>query len=87
MLKRMKPSGWSPFSWRLELDQVHMKLEEIMGLRLGRKQVPWREGVHGFLGVTHCRGAEMHNFTIFAWQGQVLPPVGQGENQDLEASC
>ena len=29
-------------------------------------------------------GQEMHNFTIFAWQGQVLPPVGQGENQDLD---
>ena len=32
-------------------------------------------------------GQEMHNFTIFTGQGQVLPPVGQGENQDLETSC
>ena len=74
-----------------------MKLEEIMGLRLGRKQVPWGRGFMGswashvaevdrdVLG-KFC-GQEMHNFTIFTGQGQVLPPVGQGENQDLETSC
>ena len=35
MLKRTKPSGWSPSSWGLELDQVHMKLEDIKGHKRG----------------------------------------------------
>ena len=37
MLKRTKPSGWSPASWGLELDQVHMKLEDIIGHKRGLK--------------------------------------------------